>query len=78
MIHDAKKSIDIYQQDLQDLEIRAALEAALEKGSQSASIMSEFPFGKDNPNKNIPNLKALQEKGAEVRLAPEKYRVRLL
>lgn len=78
------KSIDIYQQDLQDPFIFEALKKWLkdhkkDKGFKLRILMSEYPFedatpieGKKRENKSLQHLKALVNEGSQVRLTGRK------
>lgn len=71
------KSIDIYQQSLQDATIFEALKKRLEsrEGREDFRLrilMSEYPFGKGKENKNLTHLKELAKAGAQVRLTGRK------
>jgi hypothetical protein len=74
LIQGAKFSIDIYQQDLQDPSIREAL-ISRAKTIKIRILMSVYPFGEKNGNKNIPFLKELEKHGCQIYLvgaiAPE-------
>lgn len=72
MIADAKKGIAIYQQDIQDLNIRKALAEALDRGVKVRILMGYYPFGKGNPNKSLEAQSELVSKGADVRLTGKK------
>lgn len=58
IIDSAKKSLDIYQQDLQDTEIVDHLIKASNRGVALRILMSKYPFGSKHGNKNA----ALQQK----------------
>lgn len=72
MIDQAKEDIAIYQQDIQDTKIVEALEKKLTNGVKVRILMSNYPFGKERPNKSYPNQLRLVKKGAEVRLTGKK------
>jgi phosphatidylserine/phosphatidylglycerophosphate/cardiolipin synthase-like enzyme len=68
MIQMATHEIIIYQQDLTDERIVDALCEKAKQGIIVQILMSEYPFGKEHPNKNISSLKKLVQDGAQVRL----------
>ncbi len=72
LIEAAQDEIVIYEQSIQDLGILAALEERLKEGVKVRILISEHPFGKHHPNKSLPNLQALAEKGACIRLTGSK------
>ena len=74
LINGAQKSIKIYQQDLQDSDIKDALLKALDKNVQIQILMSKHPFGENKENKSLKNLNELKEKGANVILTGERFK----
>lgn len=68
IIDSAKKTISIYQQDLQDKVIVEALKNAIKRNVKVRICMSKFPFGPNVPNKNLTNLYSILEKKGQVRL----------
>ncbi len=68
MIEVATHEIMIYQQDLTDERIVNALCEKAKQGIIIQILMSEYPFGKEHPNKNISSLQRLVQNGAQVRL----------
>ena len=68
MIDYAKKSIEIYQQDLQDPEIVNHLVTASKKGLTIRILMSEYPFGKKHGNKNKLSQQMISDAGGQVKL----------
>ncbi len=72
MIRSAKKEIIIYQQSMQSILVTEALEESLKNGIKVSILMSEFPFGKKNPNKSLENLLRLKGLGAKVYLTGNK------
>ena len=59
----AKKRIDIYQQDFTDSRFVDAVIAASERGVKVRILMSRFPFGKKHGNKSEQAQKRMLEKG---------------
>ena len=72
MINGAKKSIKIYQQDIQDVGLSQALAGAARAGVKVDIIMMEFPFSKTN-NRNLPNQTLIREAGGKVHLHNKHY-----
>ncbi|MGI4851229.1 MAG: phospholipase D-like domain-containing protein [Janthinobacterium lividum] len=72
LIDQAKKSLVIYQQDLQDSSINEALIKKIKQKVQVFILMSRYPFGRQNENKNLPLLENLRKEGANVCLVGEK------
>ena len=68
MIQMATHEIIIYQQDLTDERIVGALCEKAKQGIIVQILMSEYPFGKEHPNKNTSSLQRLVQNGAQVRL----------
>ena len=62
----------IYQQDLTDERIVGALCERAKQGVFVQILMSEYPFGKEHPNKNVSSLQKLVQNGAQVRLTSGK------
>lgn len=72
LIKNAMSNIDIYQQDLQDKNIVAALASKAAEGIKVRILMSGYPFSQEHGNKNLANLRQLQEVNAQVLLTSEK------
>ena len=72
MIQMATHEIMIYQQDLTDERIVGALCERAKQGVFVQILMSEYPFGKEHPNKNVSSLQKLVQNGAQVRLTSGK------
>ena len=72
MINSAKKSIRVYQQDLQDEGITKALAGAAQDGVKVEVIMMPYPFSKDKDN-NIPDQEYIRSKGGKVHLHKRHY-----
>jgi len=72
MINSAKKSIHIYQQDIQDKGILEALAGAARAGVDVKIIMMPFPFSKTVDN-NIPNQTLITQAGGKVALNTKYY-----
>ena len=72
MIKSAKYNIECYQQDIQHNNIVDALIVKTQAGINFRLLMSKYPFGQHNPNKNIDNLQKLLTSGAHIRLTGEK------
>lgn len=67
LIHQAKKSISIYQQDIQDKDIcNALIEKTKKDKVQVKIVMTPFPFSKTKDN-NFKNQMKLKKAGAQVR-----------
>ncbi len=73
MIKGAQKSIFVYQQDIQDIEISQALAQASHRGIDVRLLMNPFPFG-GKEDKNVPNQKLIAEAGAKISLCSETRR----
>lgn len=75
LIQQAKTSIEIYQQALQDPPLTNCLSEAITKGIKVSILMSQFPFGSKHGNKSEAEQQKIlavpavnEEKRAEVRL----------
>lgn len=69
MIKNAKKSISILQQDMQDPEVQSALLEKAQKSEVGISIcMSKYPFRKPNTNAAEPFLDKLSQTSSKVRV----------
>lgn len=72
LINSAQKSIDVYQQSVQDEGLALALAGAARAGVQVRLLMMAFPFGpKKDPN--IPSQNLLMGAGAQLNLATHLY-----
>lgn len=72
MINGAKRKIQIYQQDIQDMGIVAALAGAARAGVDVQLIMTPYPFNKSKDS-NLPNQELLKKAGAKVALNTKTY-----
>ncbi|HQS84159.1 MAG: hypothetical protein B7Y25_05610 [Alphaproteobacteria bacterium 16-39-46] len=72
MITSAQKSIRIYQQDFQDVELAKAVEAAAAAGILVEVIMMPYPFSRTKDN-NIPNQDKIRASGGKVYLHKTHY-----
>ena len=71
-IQSAKKSIEIYQQDLSDKELVALLLKRADEGIKISAVMTPYPFSKKSDN-NKPFQEALVKKGGVVSLKSAPY-----
>lgn len=74
MIKSAHKSIYIYQQDIQDIELSQALTQAARRGIDVQLIMNPFPFG-GKEDLNVPNQVLMAEASAKVILCNKIHRI---
>jgi len=72
LINSAKKSIWVYQQDIQDPEIAGALVKAAKKGIDVRLIMTPNPFNKPKDG-NIPHQEMIRQAGGKVGLLTHLY-----
>lgn len=75
LIKKAKNSIQIYQQDLQDQELRDLLVEAVKRGVKVSILMSEFPFGIKNGNKSEESQRIIASTQSKDGLALGKIRL---
>lgn len=73
MIDGAKKSIAVYQQDIQDATILKHLLQALDRKVNVRVLMSEHPFDSKFPNKSLPNLKSIIKQVGQVHLTNQTH-----
>jgi phosphatidylserine/phosphatidylglycerophosphate/cardiolipin synthase-like enzyme len=72
LLNGAEKTIDIYQQDFQDVGMAQAVAAAAKAGVKVRVLMMPFPFNKSE-DKNIPNQNLMKEAGASIGLFEALY-----
>lgn len=72
LFNEAQKTIDIYQQSVQDDGLVAAIAGAAQAGVQVRVLMMPFPFGMNN-DPNIPNQNLMISAGASVGLTNRYY-----
>lgn len=68
LIDSAKKTIDIYQQDLQDAQIVEHLTCASHRGVSVRVLMSNYPFGENHGNKNEVFQQKIKDAQGQVKL----------
>ncbi|MBA4749476.1 MAG: hypothetical protein H2057_02530 [Alphaproteobacteria bacterium] len=72
LVASAKKSLWIYQQDIQDRMLVGAMAEAVRRGIEVRLLMMPFPFSKSRDD-NIPHQRHLKAMGAQVRLMTHLY-----